>query len=117
MNLEESKIGGVCVLTVDGDVDAGTAPELDDYLHALIQSVEHHLVLDLAAVPYVSSAFLRVVLSTARDVRQRGGDLRLTNLQPSVRAVFDLAGFSELFKIYDDVHAAVISYAERKHNL
>jgi len=61
-------------------------------------------------VPYVSSAFLRVVLSMARNIRQQGGDLRLANLQPPVQAVFDLAGFSELFEIYDDVHAAVASY-------
>jgi stage II sporulation protein AA (anti-sigma F factor antagonist) len=110
MNLVESKIGDVCVLTIEGDVDAGTAPDLEDHLHALIQSAERELVLDLDAVPYVSSAFLRVVLIAARDIRQRRGDLRLVSLQHSVRAVFDLAGFSELFKIYDDVQAAVVSY-------
>jgi len=112
VNLVESKIGDVCVIAIEGDVDAGTAPDLEHRLHELMQSAERKLVLDLAAVPYVSSAFLGVVLTTARDIRQRRGDLRLANLQPSVRAVFDLAGFSELFKIYDDVHAAVVSYRD-----
>jgi len=97
VNLVESKIGDVCVIAIEGDVDAGTAPDLEHRLHELMQSAERKLVLDLAAVPYVSSAFLGVVLTTARDIRQRRGDLRLANLQPSVRAVFDLAGFSELF--------------------
>jgi len=110
MNLVESKIGDVCVVTIDGDVDAGTAPEVEQRLRALIRSAERKLVLDLGAVPYVSSAFLRVVLSMARNIRQQGGDLRLANLQPPVQSVFDLAGFSELFEIYDDVHAAVASY-------
>jgi anti-sigma B factor antagonist len=110
MDLVESSIGDVCVLTIEGDVDAGVAPDLEDRLHALIRSTERKLVLDLGAVPYVSSAFLRVVLSKARDIREQGGDLCLVNLQPSVRAVFDLAGFSELLKIYDDVDAAVASH-------
>jgi len=110
MNLVESKIGDVCVLTIGGDVDAGSAPDVEHRLRELMQSAEHKLVLDLDSVPYVSSAFLRVVLATARDVRQRGGDLRLANLQPSVRGVFDLAGFSELLKIYDDVRSAAVSF-------
>jgi anti-anti-sigma factor len=110
MNLVESKTGDVCVLTIEGDVDAGSAPELESRLRELMQSAEHKLVLDLDDVPYVSSAFLRVVLAMARDATQRGGDLRLANLRPPVRAVFDLAGFSELLKIYDDVHAAILSY-------
>ncbi len=110
MNLAESKIGDVYVLTIEGDVDAGTAPEVEERLQALIQASARQLVLDLSAVPYVSSAFLRVVLSTARDIRHKGGDLRLAGLQPSVRAVFDLSGFSKLFAIYDDAPTAAASY-------
>lgn len=110
MQLTESQRGAVYVLTIEGDVDAGTAPEVEERLQALIQASARQVVLDLSAVPYVSSAFLRVVLSTARDIRHKGGDLRLAGLQPSVRAVFDLSGFSKLFAIYDDAPTAAASY-------
>lgn len=110
MNLVESEVGDVVILIIEGDVDAGSAPDVEQRLRELMQSAKYKLVLDLGGVPYVSSAFLRVVLAAARDLRRQGGDLRLANPQYPVRSVFDLAGFSGLLKIYDNVPSAVSSY-------
>ena len=64
----------------------------------------------LGTLEYTSSAGLRVLLSTLKEARQRGGDLRLAAVQERVRRVLDLSGFTSILKCYPDVDAAVASY-------
>jgi len=45
-----------------------------------------------------------------KEARQRGGDLRLAAVQPDVRRVLDLAGFSGILKLYANVEEAVASF-------
>ena len=59
---------------------------------------------------YTSSAGLRVLLTTLKDARQRGGDLRLAEIRPNVRQVLELSGFTSILKCYPDVNGAVTSF-------
>ena len=69
-----------------------------------------HLVGDFALVDYTSSAGLRALLETVKETRQRGGDLRLAAVQPDVRRILDLAGFTQILKLYGNVEEAVASF-------
>ncbi len=59
---------------------------------------------------YTSSAGLRALLETVKETRQRGGDLRLAAVQPDVRRILDLAGFTQILKLYGNVEEAVASF-------
>ncbi|MBS0396303.1 MAG: STAS domain-containing protein [Proteobacteria bacterium] len=65
------------------------------------------LLLDCAGLDYVSSAGLRVFLIAAKGCQRGGRVLALCALQPAVREVFDLSGFSRLFAIHPDRAAAL----------
>jgi len=112
MEWSQKVINGVGVLTVSGQIDAYSAPEIEKALTAIIND-QGRVVVDLAAVDYVSSAGLRVLLAGLKQTRSqvaKAGDLRVVGLQPQVKEVFDIAGFTPLFKIYDDVTTAVNSF-------
>jgi hypothetical protein len=66
-----------------------------------------HFVLDLSKIGYVSSAGLRVLLMLAKQLDGGRGSLRLAGLNPQVKQVFDIAGFSKLFSIYASQDAAL----------
>jgi anti-anti-sigma factor len=66
--------------------------------------------MDLARLDFTSSAGLRVILSAAKEARQRGGDLRVAAVQPNVNKVFELSGFTSILKFYPDTAAAVSSF-------
>jgi anti-sigma B factor antagonist len=53
------------------------------------------------------------LLETVKETRQRGGDLRLAAVQPDVRRVLDLAGFTHILKLYGDIDEAVASFPAR----
>jgi anti-sigma B factor antagonist len=110
MELSEKIIQNVGVLTVSGQIDASSAPEMEKALHSLVEAQHGKVVVDLAKVDYVSSAGLRVLLAGIKQARGLGGDLRVAGLQPQVKEVFDIAGFTPLFKIHADATAAVNSF-------
>ncbi len=62
--------------------------------------------LDLAAVPYLSSAALRVFLATHKVLLARGGSLTLTAVPEYCRSVLEIAGFAEMIAQRDTLSAA-----------
>lgn len=112
MNLKTEMRGNVLVVAVSGNLDALTAPELADLISTQLRDDKTALVADLTELDYTSSAGLRVLLNGVKEARQRGGDLRLAGVQPNVKKVLDLSGFTSIMKSYPDVDAGVASYAE-----
>lgn len=106
MQIKEDTRGGVLVVTASGRLDSGSAGVLEAVLPPRVQTHDK-VVLDLADVPYVSSAGLRVMLMGAKAARGNGHKLALAGLSPSVMEVFDISGFTALFTIEADVDSAV----------
>src|SRR5688572_10884991 len=103
MRINEQSKDDVNVLSLEGDFDAATAPEVEKRLQTLYRGGRCRLVLDLSGVPYIASAGLRVLQMTLLAARSRSGDLRLAALSEAVREVLDLAGFTPMFMVLADV--------------
>jgi anti-sigma B factor antagonist len=101
----------VQVISVNGSLDALTAPELADALATQLREGNVKLVADLTGLEYTSSAGLRVLLNSVKEARAKGGDLRLSGVQPNVKKVLDLSGFMSIMKSFADTDAAVASFA------
>ncbi len=99
------------VVVIAGSVDGLTADTLLTTLQGYVDAGHTRLVADLERVDYTSSAGLRALLATVKQTRQRGGDLRLANINPQVLKVLELSGFTTILKCYDDVAGAMDSYA------
>ena len=110
MQVKSEQRGEVLVLSVEGSLDALTAPDLGKEFSTQIVSGHFNLVADLADVDYSSSAGLRVLLTAVKETRQNGGDLRLAAVQASVNKVLTLAGISSAIEQFPDVEAAVSSF-------
>ena len=102
--------GPVEVVVIAGSVDGATAPSLVAAFRQRVGEGRIRIVGDFAGVDYISSAGLRALLETVKEARQRGGDLRLAAVQPDVRRVLDLAGFTGILKLYANVEEAVASF-------
>ncbi len=98
------------MVAITGSIDALTADTLVTALLDELQAGHIRLVAHFAGVEYTSSAGLRVLLTTLKDARQRGGDLRLAEIRPNVKQVLDLSGFTSILKCYAEVSMAVASF-------
>jgi anti-sigma B factor antagonist len=110
MNVNIRQVPPGVVIQIVGSVDGLTAEDLQSALAGQVQQGETRLVADLAGVDYTSSAGLRVLLATMKDVRKRGGDLRLAAVRPGVLRVLDISGLTSILKIFPDTDAAVASF-------
>jgi len=111
MEIKDKQVDGVTVLTLNGSIDAITAPEITEFIQAQIAKGNSKLVADLSGVDYTSSAGLRVLLGAIKETRAQSGDLRLAGIQPDVQKVLTLSGFTNILKIFVVTDAAVASYA------
>ena len=97
MNTKLAKDGSKLTIMVDGRIDSNTAPELFDVIKAGTNGISE-LVIDLEKVDYVSSAGLRVLLSTHKLMSQQGS-MVVKNVDKNVMEVFELTGFDEILTI------------------
>jgi anti-sigma B factor antagonist len=56
---------------------------------------------------------LRVLLASLKNVRKREGDIKLACMKPYIKEVFDIAGFSQLFSIYDLEDVAIKAFNKK----
>jgi len=101
-------VGTVTVIQLAGRLDNATVAEFDRQFLATKATL---VVLDLAALEYVSSAGLRSILSAFKRVKAAGGNLVVAAAQPAVVEVFDVSGFRALIPMHPDRAAAVVALA------
>ena len=99
MELIEQKQGNVLVAAFNGRLDASNSGATQDRVVSLIDQGEHRLVLDLEHLDYISSAGLRVLLVAAKKLKIANGKIALCGLQESIREIFEIAGFIDMFPI------------------
>ena len=82
-------------LSVSGRLETITAPQLDAEIQAVPEEVKE-LVMEISALEYVSSAGLRVFLMAHKKMKSRGGAMKISGANASVKKVFDITGFSPI---------------------
>jgi anti-sigma B factor antagonist len=96
------------MLKVSGRVDSATAPTFSKALEKITNNGRYKLVVDMSGLEYMSSAGFRALLSTQRTCkRYNRGEVVLANVPARIREALELAGFTELFKIFDTPLEAV----------
>lgn len=112
MDIADKKLGSVNVLSLSGRLDAYSATEVEKKLDSLIEASQTRLVIDLEKLEYISSSGLRVFLTALKKAKKEQGDMKLACMKPFIKEVFDIAGFSQLFNIFDTQEAAVSAFGE-----
>jgi len=107
IEIRQEEHGEVRLLVLSGRLDTETSADLELALQDLQAAGAAHFVIDLADIGYVSSAGLRVLLALAKQLDGGRGSLKLCALNPAVKQVFDVAGFSNLFAIFPHRDAAL----------
>ena len=97
MTIKKTKEGSSLIVTVEGRLDTTTAPEFEATLNASLLGVDD-LVLDFSNLEYISSAGLRVLLSTQKKMN-KVGKMTVTGVNETVNEVFEVTGFSDILTI------------------
>ncbi len=110
MNIQVTNRDNFTVVSIHGRIDTINAENFNTHLmHILDNEGVDHLVLDCAGLDYISSSGLRIFLVAQKKISAVQGKLLLSNLQPTIKEIFDISGFSTIFSIFPDTEAAIKS--------
>ena len=97
MTIEKTLNGTELTIAITGRLDTTTAPQLEAEFKQNIASVEK-LMLDFAALEYLSSAGLRVLLA-AQKVMNKQGEMIVKNVNETINEIFEVTGFVDILTI------------------
>lgn len=107
IDIQNDKRGDILVLHFKGKLDALSSPSAEKKIFDFINENEHKLIFDFAGVDYLSSAGLRVLLSTRKRLKALSGILVLTAVTPNVMDVLVISGFDHVLELAPTIDEAV----------
>ena len=97
MTIEIKKNADELVLEITGRLDTITAPALDKTINENLGEIKS-LILDFKYLEYISSAGLRILLSTQKKLQQKG-TMKLKNVREEVMEIFEITGFADILTV------------------
>ncbi len=102
------KEGDAVIASLKGEIDLHTSSELRTSILDMLQTQQpNKLVLNLADVPYMDSSAIAVLVEALQKMRKSGGKVYLTNLQPRVKGLLEIARLDTIFVVVKDESEAL----------
>jgi anti-sigma B factor antagonist len=108
-NMETRTEADITIAVMVPRFDAYTANDVDSALKELIAKGAKKIICDFAQTDYVASAGLRVLLASAKTLQRQGGMILLCSMKPYVHEVFEISGFTQIFKVFESEKDALKS--------
>jgi anti-sigma B factor antagonist len=107
MNLEVTEYAGKKIVSVSGDIDMYSSPELREKLLNLVQSRVPVIVVDFKDVSYIDSSGIATFVEGLKGMKSYGGSLRLASISKGIMEIFNFAKLDRVFEIYSSIDDAV----------
>lgn len=82
-----------------GRLDTPASQEVAPQVEELIKATSGTVILDCSELSYISSSGLRIFLTLRKSAAEKGGKIVVRNINDSIRSVFMMTGFLNLFEI------------------
>jgi anti-sigma B factor antagonist len=97
MEIIVNKNGTELTVCPIGKLDTATSPQLQAAINENISGVTD-LTFDLKKLAYLSSAGLRVLMSSQKTMNKQG-NMRLSNVNEDIMDILDMTGLTDVFTI------------------
>lgn len=99
MNVTITNQDNKTLVVLDGRLDTSNANQFQQDIAPLMEGDKPDIDIDCTAMSYTSSQGLRLFLMLQKSVMARGGKMVMRNMNPQVKEVFDITGFSNIITI------------------
>ena len=107
MELIQTEENGIVRLKIKGRLDADSAPEAEKAVKDIIAGDKTKLLFDMSELDYTSSAGLRVILMSVKELRQKEGKIVLCSLNEYVHEVFEVSNFASIIPITKSIEDGI----------
>jgi anti-sigma B factor antagonist len=99
LTLSTERAGARAVVSIKGELDAYSAPGLEEEVSGLLADSVSELVFDLSETKFLDSSGLRAILTAQRRLADRDGKLALRAPSEPVRRLLDITGLTDHFDV------------------
>ncbi len=110
--IHKSHQDDIVILNIEGYLDAHTAPQFEETIQAEVDQGKVRIIVDCEKLTYISSAGLGVFMGFIEEIREQGGDIKISGLNTKVKQIFDILHFDTIYDILSDIPAAIHRFAE-----
>jgi anti-anti-sigma factor len=96
MDMQIDDIEDVTYVTLNGRLDTAGVSLIETRFFAAVLPKGRPTVLDLGEVPFLASLGVRMLISAARTLSQKGGRLVICNVTPEVMEVIEMTSLHEI---------------------
>lgn len=107
MNITFETKSDFTVVSISGRIDATNSNDFESELIRIFEDDRFNLLINCAGLHYISSSGLRIFLMAQKRVIAAQGHLTICCMQTMIREIFDISGFSTIFKIYETEEEAL----------
>ena|SRR5689334_908039 len=111
MEISTKNLENVAVVAMSGDIDGRTAPDAQEVILGQIKPGAA-ILLDMTGVSYMSSAGLRMLLSTYRTANSNAAHVVLVGLNEEIRDTMSATGFLNFFTTVDTLEQGLAALAQ-----
>jgi anti-sigma B factor antagonist len=97
----------IVLLVISGYIDTTTCQELAKVFKDLIQQKRYFFITDISDVTYISSAGWGVFVGEIKNIRDKGGDLKVVQMSQELFEVFEMLEFHRILNYYDTIEEAI----------
>ncbi|MEG1623189.1 MAG: STAS domain-containing protein [Alistipes sp.] len=94
-----NKVGTQTIVTINGRLDTPSSKAFEEIIQPVLQDDKPNVCVDCTALEYISSSGLRQFITLLKHVKSVNGTMVVENLNPEVKEVFDMTGFSGIFNL------------------
>lgn len=112
MNINEERLQNDIVrIALSGRMDIEGVGQIETKFAGMTAAPRMAIIVDMSAVPFMSSIGIRALLINAKAVGKRGGKFVLLNPEQNVRKVLETSGIDQLIPISNDLNEAMAKVA------
>jgi anti-sigma B factor antagonist len=112
LSVDRRDLEEIVLLYPRGFVNAHTVRLFEGAIQKAMEDRRYRIVVSGSGLTYIASAGLGALMGAIEEIRANGGDIRLADLNETVRNIFEILGFNHLYKIFPSEMEAVLSFRE-----
>jgi anti-anti-sigma factor len=109
LDIKTQTIGKHVLVKLAGRLDITQSDEVESHLAKDVLSGDGDIIIHLGSISYISSSGIRIFVGMVRELNRQGRKLKLCNITPPVKKVFDVVELLDLFDVYATEEEAIAS--------
>ena len=112
MSIRMKTRGDITICAIEGEVDINSSPEIRKSFDKILSKEMPKIVINLVGVTYVDSSGLATLVEILKRMKSYGGKMKLTNVSPKIKSLFEITKLDKLFEIMPDEESAISIFLE-----